>query len=282
MSALANERPPRPADIAWRDLCAMRPIDGMVECLHPVPWLAGSWLFAAQGWWLAALPCSFMVFLTALRLNHEAIHGNLGFSPLGHRRVLHVLSALMLGSNSAVAFNHLRHHRHIGTAEDIEGRCGTMPLFRVLLFGPAFPILMHCAAWRDGGAALRQRMRIDLALNGLVIAMMVATGWPVLIYHVAAMTVAQGLTAFFAVWITHHHCEEGGPIARTETAPWINFLTYNMFLHLEHHLFPGVPVRRLGILAARIAAARPDFAARARRVLPRPRAGSLFLATPRR
>ena len=35
-------------------------------------------------WPLAAL-ASFMLFLTALRLNHEAIHHNLGFTPRAHR-----------------------------------------------------------------------------------------------------------------------------------------------------------------------------------------------------
>lgn len=41
-----------------------------------------------------------------------------------------------------------------------------------------------------------------------------------------------------------------------------------MFLHLEHHLYPAVPVRRLGILAHRIADAAPEVAARERLVFP--------------
>lgn len=40
-----------------------------------------------------------------------------------------------------------------------------------------------------------------------------------------------------------------------------------MFLHLEHHLFPAVPVKHLARLAARLDAAAPEIAARARRVL---------------
>ena len=73
------------AEVTWRDLTPMRRVEGLVECLHPLPWLLGSWALAASERWLLALPCSFLFFLTALRLNHEAIHNNLGVGPRGHR-----------------------------------------------------------------------------------------------------------------------------------------------------------------------------------------------------
>jgi fatty acid desaturase len=180
---------------------------------------------------------------------------------------MHALSAVMLGSNNAVAFNHLRHHRHLGTAEDTEGACGRMTFWQVLCEGPRFPLRNHADAWRHGTPALRRRMRIDFALNLTVITAALGTLHPVLLYHVAAMLVAQCLTALFAVWITHHDCAEDD-IARTQRSPLVNFATYNMFLHLEHHLYPAVPVRRLGILAHRISDAAPEVAARERLVFP--------------
>lgn len=180
---------------------------------------------------------------------------------------MHALSAVMLGSNNAVAFNHLRHHRHLGTPEDTEGACGRMTFWQVLREGPRFPLRNHADAWRHGTPALRRRMRIDFALNLAAIAAALATLHPVLLYHVAAMLVAQCLTALFAVWITHHDCAEDD-IARTQRSPLVNFATYNMFLHLEHHLYPAVPVRRLGTLAHRIANAAPEVAARERLVFP--------------
>jgi fatty acid desaturase len=253
--------------VRWRDLVPMRVADGIVECLHPLPWLAASWTLAAQGWWPLALPCSFMFFLTALRLNHEAIHRHLGFGARGHRLVMHALSALMLGSNNAVAFNHLRHHAHNGTPEDLEGKAGRMSGWRVLAYGPWFPVEMHVAAWRTGGPALRRRMGVDLAANAAVIAAAIALGSPVLLYHLAAVAAAQSLTAFFAVWITHHDTEHDGLGARTQRSRLINLVTYNMFFHLEHHLFPAVPVKRLGLLAKRLDVEVPEIATRARRVL---------------
>jgi fatty acid desaturase len=245
----------------------MRPLDGFTECLHPLPWLAGSWWLAGHGVWTGAAACSFMFFLTALRLNHEAIHGNLGFRPEGHRRVVHALSLLMLGSNSAVAFNHLQHHARIGTPDDVEGKCGRVSMLRVLAYGPLFPLELHAGAWRRGGPELRRRMLVDLALNVAMMAAAILSASPALSFHLLAMACAQSLTAFFAVWITHRHCHGEALVARTQRSRLINFASYNMFFHLEHHLFPGVPVRRLGRLAARIDAAVPEIAARARRVI---------------
>ena len=251
--------------VCWRDLVPMRRLDGLVECLHPVPWLVGSWWLAGQALWLPAAGCSFMFFLTALRLNHEAIHHNLGFRGRGHRLVLHALSLVMLGSNHVVAFNHLRHHRHVGGPEDVEGKCGRMSFRQVLAYGPVFPLEMHVDAWRRGGQALRRRMAIDLALN-LALAG-AATAWAALRYHLAMMVAAQCFTAFFAVWITHHGCDGEALVARTQRSRLVNLLTYNMFFHLEHHLFPAVPVKRLGRLAARVDAAFPEIPASAKRVL---------------
>jgi fatty acid desaturase len=124
---------------------------------------------------------------------------------------------------------------------------------------------MHFDAWRRGGPALRRRMAIDLALN-LALAAAAAASTP-LRYHFTAMVAAQCLTAFFAVWITHHGCDGETLVARTQRSRLVNLVTYNMFFHLEHHLFPAVPVKRLGRLAARIDAAFPEVMAEARRVL---------------
>jgi fatty acid desaturase len=43
-----------------------------------------------------------------------------------------------------------------------------------------------------------------------------------------------------------------------------------MFFHLEHHMFPGVPVKRLPRLAQRLDRAFPEIAGAAGRVIPPP------------
>lgn len=255
-------------DVRWRDLTAMTKIEGFIECLHPLPWLFASWWLAEERLWPWALICSFMFFLTALRLNHEAIHHNLGFSGKGHAAVLHMLSALMTGSNNAVAANHLHHHRYVMTPEDIEGQCGRMRWYSVLAYGPLFPVHMHRHAWQSGGPVVRRRMMIDAALTLAMLLSWIATGWTWLGYHLAFAATAQCFTAYFAVWITHHGCSDSPLIARTQRNWLINRLSYNMFFHLEHHLFPGVPVKRLPRLAARLDAAFPSIIAQAGRVIP--------------
>src|SRR3954451_3636612 len=132
--------------VAWRDLVPMRRIDGCRECLHPLPWLLGSWLCAGQAVWPAAAAFSFMFFLTALRLNHEAIHGNVGLGRRGHAWLLPLLSALMLGSNSAGAVNHPKHPAHPGDARDLEGKAGRMGPVRGLAYGSLFPFETHAVA----------------------------------------------------------------------------------------------------------------------------------------
>ena len=76
------------------------------------------------------------------------------------------------------------------------------------------------------------------------------------------MLVGQCLTSFFAVWTVHHHCEPEGLFARTIRSRLVARLTYNMFFHLEHHLFPGVPTCKLHVLAERLDAVAPRLAAK--------------------
>jgi fatty acid desaturase len=208
-----------------------------------------------------------MFFLAALRLNHEAIPRNLGFTKRGHSIVMHALSAIMLASNHSVAFNHRRHHAHIGTEHDLEGKAGDMSRWQVLCYGPIFPIECHTASLREGSAETRRAVRIDLALNLVLPVGALILGSTALAYHVAVMIVAQCFTALFAVWITHHGCNRSALVARSQRSRIINFLSYNMFFHLEHHMFPAVPVSRLPILAQRMDKAAPEVAAKIRPVI---------------
>ncbi|MEP3051717.1 MAG: fatty acid desaturase [Erythrobacter sp.] len=255
--------------VQWRDLTQMRVRDGLLECLHPLPWLILGFVLFHYGLWPLAFCAEFMFFLTALRLNHEAIHHNLGFGAKGHRWVLHGLSLVMLGSNHSVAFNHLQHHRHINTDRDLEGKAGKMSLWRVLAYGPLFPIECHLAALRDGGPAWRKKVLTDLALNLCLPLIAIGFGLGFIAWHFLAMLIAQCFTALFAVWITHRGCADSDLIARTQRGRLVNAVSYNMFFHLEHHLFPAVPVRNLPELAIRLERIEPALAKAIRPVIGR-------------
>jgi fatty acid desaturase len=84
-------------------------------------------------------------------------------------------------------------------------------------------------------------------------------GSGVLRYHVAAMGAAHCFTAFFAVWTVHHHCDRTHHLARTLRNRIKNAITFDMFRHIEHHLFPAVPTRHLAELSVRLDRAAPEL-----------------------
>jgi len=256
-----------PNGVQWHDLAPMSRIDTMREVCLPLPWLAGSWFLFASPFWFVGPVASFMFFLCALRLKHEAIHNNLGLSRRGDHIVLHSLSFLMGASNHAVARGHLVHHKYAMGPKDFEGRCGHMTFFEVLLYGPRFTFDINRAAWAGSKPRQRRRIVTDWLLNATMIPIALITGLQFLIFHIAAMAVAQCLTALFAVWITHRGAEARG-IAAPSQRGLLARLAYLMFYHREHHLFPKVPVRRLPKLAERLDSFVPDYASSRLPVVP--------------
>ena len=265
--SLDHARPERaPVGIRWNDLQPMRPRDMLRELTLPLPWLAASFALYATHLWPLGFVCAFMFFLCALRLNHEAIHGNLGLPRRADQAVLHVLSFLMLGSNTAVAHGHMLHHKHAMGPDDFEGRCGHMTLGEVLVYGPRFPVDIIRAAWAGSKPAARRRIALDLSLNVLMVGLALRFGG-ILFLHLAAMIVAQCLTALFAVWITHRGASDRGIVARSQRGILAR-AAYLMFYHREHHLFPRVPVHRLPELAERLDRGVPGYAAERLPVVP--------------
>ncbi|WP_415921381.1 fatty acid desaturase [Tateyamaria sp. SN6-1] len=259
------EKPPK--GVAWHDLTGLDRWQTVRELALPLPWLLLSWALYATAWWPLGLLASFMFFLCGLRLNHEAIHGNLGLSRAGDSIVMHVLSPLMLGSNHAEAFCHLKHHKHAMGPDDFEGQCGRMSAVQVLAYGPRFPVDVNRGAWVNGSRYWRVRMLRDWALIVVFVGVLLWLGawWGIM--HLAAMAAGQCMSAFFAVWITHQGTEHSGLAGRSQRGP-LAWMAYLMFYHREHHLFPRVPVSRLPVLADRLDADVPGYAASRAPVVP--------------
>lgn len=250
----------RVRSVPWRDLVPLSWWQVVRELALPLPWLAGSLALAHHGHWCLALPLSFVFFLAGLRQVHNAYHHALGLPRPATEGVMFAWSVLMLGSMHAVRHNHLRHHRHCLDDDDVEGRCARMPGWQALLTGPTFPLRMHIHAWTHGGRRLRAWMTAELAATVLLVG--AACAWregTALGYHVLAMALGQCLAGFFAVWTVHRDCDPAHVIARTSRARLLNWATFNMFFHVEHHLFPRVPTCRLPELARRLDAAAPEF-----------------------
>ena len=262
----AIQKDPRIKAVAWRDLLELPRWRAWGELLISLPWLAASLAFYQAGWLLAGATCSFFLFLTGLRQSHGAQHYNIGVPRLPQDILMGLLSGVMLTSMHAIQVTHLHHHRHCLGEEDIEASVATWPAWKVIALGPLFPVMLHRHGWRLGRPWQRRWIASELVLVVAVIAAAVVLDVPALRWHVAAMLVGECLTGFFAVWTVHHGCDAEHHIARTQRG-WVkNFLTYHMFFHVEHHLFPAVPTCRLPELAERIDVAAPEL--REMQVLP--------------
>lgn len=249
-----------PQNVRWKDLVQLPKYQLWLEVSLPLPWLILSWGLYVSPLWPFGAVASFMFFLCALRLNHEAIHGNLGISRKWDIALLHLLSAVMLGCNTSIAWSHMQHHRHAMGPNDHEGRCGRMTATQVLIYGPRFPIDLIRACWRLAAQKWRWRILRDGAFVALFVGLCLWSGYRFLLLHMVAMIVAQCLTAFFAVWITHQGTAQSGLAGRSQRGVLAK-LAYLMFYHREHHLFPRVPVSRLPDLANRLDAGVPGYAA---------------------
>lgn len=260
-------RDPRVRGVEWRDLVAVSRWEVVRELCLPLPWLAGSLFLSglALRWpvlFLPALGCSFVFFLTGLRVAHNAHHYALGLPRRATEWVMFAMSVLMLGSMHAVQRNHLHHHKHCMDDEDMEGYSARLSAWRALLYGPVFPVRLHLHAFELGRRRHRAWILSELAANALWIWLILGVfGVFALQYHVAVMALGQCTTAFFAVWTVHHDCDRSHRIARTLRDRLRNRISFEMFFHLEHHLFPKVPTCHLPALAERLDRAAPELQA---------------------
>ena len=245
--------------IEWRDLVALTPVEKAWELALGLPWFLLSLWCYDHGWWWSGLACSFYLFLTGLRQSHNAQHYALGLPRIVQDSVLLALSVLMLASMHAVQATHLHHHRHCLDDEDSEGATARLSWWRALLVGPLFIIRLHVSAWHLAGRRKRVWIATELGAITLVLAWVsCATDSVALPWHACAMVTGECLTGFFAVWTVHHGCGAHEP-GRTQRGRWLNQLSYSMFFHAEHHLFPAVPTAHLSELARRLDAAAPEI-----------------------
>lgn len=256
-------RDPRVRSVEWRDLLRLSQWEIVKELLLVVPWLAMSLILASNELYLLALPFSFIFFLCGLRVVHNAYHYAMGIPRLATEFVMFTLSVLMLSAMHALQQTHLHHHRHCMDDDDAEAVSARMKGWQAIVFGPRFYYLIHAKGIEIGTTAQRVWIALELAcIVSIVVLTYAVFNIPLLTYHVSAMLVGQCLTAFFAVWTVHHDCDRSHFIARTLRNPIKSFIAFDMFFHLEHHLFPKVPTCHLSRLSKRLDAAAPELSSK--------------------
>ncbi len=247
----------RVRSVLWRDLVPLQLGERLRELMLPLPWLLLALLAAARGLQPLALICFFYFFLTGLRLVHDVFHGNVGLPRRVNDGVLGLLSVLMLGSMHAVRLTHLQHHRDCLGAGDTEG--ATARRRRRLASRSDFPLPVARRGLAAGDRQTtsldcwRARAERDLDRRGLLLG---EFGSPLPRSRYGG---GAGADRVFAVWTVHHDCDRWEEIARTLRHRLKSAVAFNMFYHLEHHLYPRVPTCHLPALAQRLDRAAPGI-----------------------
>jgi len=244
--------------VQWKDLTRLTFREMLVENSITLPWLAACLVLSYFEWYAFVVPCAVFFFLTALRQVHNGFHRALGTNRTLTWLTLYLNSILMMSSMHAVQYNHLRHHKYCLGEKDYEGKSARMSWWKAILYGPVHIFLIHKITWQYGSRKDVRNMLIELFSIAAYTAFIVVFDIRFLMYFAFLMVVGEFFSAFFAVWTVHHDCDDH-TIARTQRKGWKNLVSYSMFYHLEHHLFPAVPTIKLPELAKRIDAAAPEL-----------------------
>jgi len=245
--------------VEWKDLKNLSAKELLIENNLTIPWFVISMTLAWFGYYILALPFSAFFFLTALRQVHNGFHNSLGTNKFLTWLSLYVNSILMLVSVHAVKFNHIRHHKYCLNDEDYEGKSARMTWYGAILYGPVHIFLIHKITLQLGNKNYRRNVIAELASIALFVFCAFYFQIHFLQYHIIVMITGEFLMSFFAVWTVHHDTDESPEYARTQRQGWKNKITFSMFYHLEHHLFPAVPTIKLPELAKRIDEALPEL-----------------------
>jgi len=245
--------------VEWRDLRNLSVREMLIENNLTLPWLLISLALAYFGHYIIALPFSAFYFLTALRQVHNGFHNSLGTSKFLTWLTLYLNSISMMASIHAVKFNHVRHHKYCLTEDDYEGKSAGMTWYGAILYGPVHMFLIHKITLQLGNLSYVKNVLFELASIAAFAGVVFYFDIRFLIYHIVVMIIGEFLMAFFAVWTVHHDTAESPQFARTQRDGWKNKITFSMFYHLEHHLFPAVPTIKLPELARRIDHSLPEL-----------------------
>jgi len=261
---------PRVKAVEWRDLVQVSKWQAFKEVTLSLPWIAASlgffWLIQYTGSWWWMIPAqlaSFYLFLTGLRQTHNAYHYAVGVSRRGCDLLMYFLSIVMTGSMHAVQINHLHHHRTNLGPDDVEGFTAKLKWWQAMAVGPYFPLKLHWFALKTGKPNQLKWVYAELAGNLVWYAFVAYATFALnqwwLGLFLLTMWAGQSGTGFFAVWTVHHGCDEAHHVARTQRGWLKNAISYQMFHHIEHHLFPAVPTCHWAKLGKRLDEAAPEL-----------------------
>ncbi|HSI86970.1 MAG: fatty acid desaturase [Candidatus Methylacidiphilales bacterium] len=237
------------------DLLKVNRFGAFLALSFPFVLTFGFFIFALEGWWLAALLCPVVLsFYTYASISHDLVHRNLGLPRWLNEVLLCAIELLTLRAGHAYRASHLHHHAHFPSHDDLEGAAAAMPWWRALLDGPTLQVRIWLHAvkssrrdrawiWGEGAAVL-------LILAGSLAAL----PWTCLPAFFCGLNLAGSWVYPIATsWIPH---DAHGATELTQTRLFrgrvIGFLALEHLYHLEHHLYPQVPHFQWPELARRL------------------------------
>lgn len=239
--------------IDWQDLRHLTAWQVAYNVILPYPFLAVSWYAVSQSWYGLAVVASYFFVITAYRQGHDLFHNALGVSRSLSTALLLVISVLSFSSLHSMKYSHLYHHREPLSDGDTEGYLAHGTWYQALFGG----LLFRYRLFRHGFALAPTAQKTKILLESLAIIVFAGVAFwtqaEILLYQFAVMFVMNAFAGVIAVWALHHDCDsDNGQMltnARTERHPLVNALSFNLFYHAEHHLFPAVPTQNLPKLA---------------------------------
>jgi fatty acid desaturase len=239
--------------LEWRDLVAVSKAQIAIELTLPLPWLAAALVCGAFEFWFLTILSVFAMFMTGLRVTHNAFHNTVGIGRRAGDWLMYGLSVLLGGAMHAIEYTHLQHHRNCFDENDIEGEIARLSFWRALLHSPRYPLLIHLAALRHGSARQKRWIRCELASVAILQALIWLVLDSQLLQVITLSLVFANLSApMVGIWAVHRACEHERFTSRTSRSKLLNIAVYGMFYHLEHHLYPGVPTCHLHVLSRRL------------------------------
>jgi len=231
------------------------------------------------------LPLAALYLLAAASLHgislftHEAVHGGLARRPWLNRLGGMACALPVLQNYAAYKVLHLRHHADLGGGKDPDHYANytgrrwlelLMHIGRLLLGYPAYITLIPILGWRQGTAAERRWIALEVSLvcAGLALAVSLIPGNVLLHAWVIPMLILNTLVNVRGMSQHTFLRESSHPIRGTRTIlsnPVTRFFMCNENYHLEHHLYPRVPWYNLPELHRTL---RPALAARGAPFIP--------------
>ncbi len=216
--------------------------------VRPLAAVAGFVFAATHGWWLAAVPLTWLVYGSALTCVHHLIHTSLGLTPRARRFWLRSIALLVVESGHALQVTHLAHHRTGDEVPDPEGYIEYVTWKQLPLAALAFRYRLMIAGFKMAPAARRRRIAVEIAGHAALHLASLAL-LPITIIPWAYLSLVHVASFAFAVLAgkgpqTNYGRDVRTPLVRVHTALG-RLLFFSHDRHLEHHAAPKVPLPHL-------------------------------------